>query len=58
MTPRDQDHKPGEVEEERRNTVAFANATFDDVLIWTGTAAAIVLMLLFVVGGWCLDRAI
>ena len=58
MTPQDQDGQPGEVADERRYTVAFANRTFNDVLIWIGTAAAIVLIVLFVVGGWCLDRAV
>ncbi|MFM0292706.1 hypothetical protein P0D71_10415 [Paraburkholderia sp. RL17-383-BIF-A] len=58
MVSQDQDDKPGEVKAERRGTLAFANTTFDDVLIWVGTAAAILLMLAFVVGGWCLDRVI
>jgi hypothetical protein len=56
MKTQDQNDKPC-VSEERRLTRRFAGVTLDDVLIWLGTTAAIVLMVLFVVGGCYLDGA-
>ncbi|CAE6734408.1 hypothetical protein R69927_02270 [Paraburkholderia domus] len=45
------------VSEKRRRAWRFANATFNDVLIWVGTTTAIVLMVLFVVGCCYLNGA-
>ncbi|MFM0454674.1 hypothetical protein PQR21_30220 [Paraburkholderia nemoris] len=45
------------VSKKRRRAWRFANATFNDVLIWVGTTTAIVLVVLFVVGGCYLNGA-
>lgn len=35
----------------------LANMTFNNLLIWAGTIVAIILMILFAVGMYCLDGA-
>jgi magnesium-transporting ATPase (P-type) len=43
--------------EKRRSAGIFSIATFNDLLIWVGVTVAVVLMILFAIGLYCLDAA-